>query len=79
MQRSGMIEKSFGKNRYFKRIVITQTQPVCGHVRNRKNRLLGNSRARTLSHSSGGSRSCFGWSDKSITPHIVAIVAVRVV
>ena len=27
-----MIEKSFGKNRYFKRIVIAQTQPVCGHA-----------------------------------------------
>ena len=24
-----MIEKSFGKNRYFERIVIAQTKPVC--------------------------------------------------
>ncbi|MCK5108364.1 MAG: hypothetical protein KAR25_01605 [Methanosarcinales archaeon] len=25
-----MIEKSFGQNRYFERIVIAQTKPVCG-------------------------------------------------
>ena len=55
-----MIEKSFGKNRYFERIVITQTQPVCGHVRNRKNRLSGNPHVCTPFHSSGGSRSWQG-------------------
>jgi hypothetical protein len=43
-----MIEKSFGKNRYFERIVITQTKPVCGMSGIAKSGSLASLHVRTL-------------------------------